>query len=1005
MHRYSESLLRQTTCGILLTATVATWLVTSAMGNRAVQANEREGTPQERAPESDQEGTGNREAGEKLKFRVIHTMEEWGGRALELHTVTILGRAKDHLGAPVAGATICVASTNSTRPSDLDPVLAKTTTRPDGSFEFRDIKLPVIRRRPDPLPKPPEGDFIVFGWADGFGFTWHFERSYRPERRPDGIDPADVDAERTNQAFYAGERIEADLLFEPPAKLHGRILDDQEQPLANVKVQVGHCDNVRNPLGYGSRFCSHIGPADEQVGNHGRFDAIGYLPAQLREARTDENGYYELNGLRRDTQYSLLIDPGLEFDPYSTRIVTMDGQSPNRYTQYVGYDAELSPTFQAPRDVDVHVTCSDTSRPAPEVIVRAHGSKYRRAGALAATNSDGKAILRLPPGSYTLYVEPPADAGYVFREEKIEVVGEPKRQSVEAGIDPAAVVVLRAVEAKNGSPVAGVSFFYETDTSRQQRHVQSQTVFVDHPTTNARGELRAVMFPGRRRFIIDGYPTEFDPVEREGELVDLTPQEVKTVCFEFERKSEAADATAMTGGSPYPADLVAKWQKQRRLQARVKARLKLRRHHQPHDLSFEGLTEVFKFLDPDRVPDLTALFRDTFNEPFLFAEKRITVDGAKRRNDTRYLHHSLQHEVTDILLFNGAEGVQYSAINAQADVHGRKNFRIHVTGISDLCYWPHASTSRSTKPAQPGETPKPTVTRSGGKVFIEMEQGSSSVRITADETSGFVFHYSYHLKTARNYARAWWQFAPKTYRNGVVLPGLSIEARGRDGHVDTISAHIIESAEFLDELPPDSFSVSLPAGVNVLDYRNVPDDGPRRPRGGVVRGPITDVVAYVNRRSPSTRSVEPVLKYGQRAPAIEPAKWLNQAGETAPPDLSGKVVLIEFWEIGCGPCVAQLPEVRAAAKHYANSDLVLIGLHGSRTTVERLTSFAKENQLAYQLAIDREAIESGWFGATMQAFGVRGIPSAAVINRQGRLVYLGDLRQALKRVDGLLKAN
>jgi peroxiredoxin len=165
------------------------------------------------------------------------------------------------------------------------------------------------------------------------------------------------------------------------------------------------------------------------------------------------------------------------------------------------------------------------------------------------------------------------------------------------------------------------------------------------------------------------------------------------------------------------------------------------------------------------------------------------------------------------------------------------------------------------------------------------------------------------------------------------------------------------------------------------------------------------VVAYLNRRSPSTRSVEPVLKYGQQAPAIDPAKWLNQDGETAPPDLSGKVVLIEFWGISCGPCVAQLPEVRAAAKHFASSDLVLIGLHGNRTTVERLTSFAKENQLAYQLAIDREATESGWFGATMQAFGVRGIPSAAVINRQGRLVYLGDFRQALKRVDGLLKAN
>jgi len=993
-----KSLLGQTICGILLIATAATWLVTTAVGGLTAQASEKESTPQEQVTEGAQERTGNQQAGEKLKFRVIRTMEEWGGQALELHTVTIIGCAKDHLGNPVAGATACVASTNSTQTSDLDPILAKTTTRPDGSFEFRHIELPVIRRRPDPLPKPPEGDFIVFGWANGFGFTWHLERSYRPGERPEGVDPADVDAERTKQAFYAGERIEADLLFEPPANLHGRILNDQGQPLANTKMQVGYCDSVRTPLGHGSWLCAYLGPADKRVGNRGSFDAIRYLPAHLRETKTDENGYYELNGLRRDTQYALLIDPGLEFDPYSTRIVTADGQSPNRYTQYVGFDAELSPTFQSPRDVDVHVTCADTGRPAPKVIVRAHGSKYRRAGALATTNSEGKATLRLTPGSYTSYVEPPADADYLYREEKIEVVGETQRQSVKAMIDPAAVVILRAVEASSGSPIAGVSFLYETDTSRQQQYVRSQTVFVDHPITNASGELRAVMVPGRRRFIVDRFPPEFEPIEREGELVDLTSQEMKTVCFEFEKKLEAADATAMTGDSPYPADLVAKWQRQRQLQTQVKARLKVRGHFRSHDLSFDGLTEILRILDPHRVPDLTALFRSMFNEPFPFGEKVITVDGPKRRNDGRYLNPSLQREVTDVLLFNGAEGVRYSAVNAQADVHGRKNFRIHVTGITDLCYWPRVSTSRSAD-----ETPEPTVTRSDGKVFIEMEQGSSSAHITADEASGFVFHYSY--RSAHGYARAWWQFAPKTYRNGVVLPGLSIEVRGRDSQVNTVSAHIIESAEFFDELPTDSFSVSLPAGVNVLDYRNVPDDGPRRPRSGVVRGPVTDVVAYLNRRSLSTRLVEPVLKYGQVAPTIEPAKWLNQDGETSPPDFSGKVVLIEFWGITCGPCVAQLPEVRAAAKHYPNSDLALIGLHGSRTTLERLTSFAKENQLTYQLAIDREASERGWFGATMQAYGVRGIPSAAVIDRQGHLVYLGDFRQALKKVDGLLKTN
>ena len=58
--------------------------------------------------------------------------------------------------------------------------------------------------------------------------------------------------------------------------------------------------------------------------------------------------------------------------------------------------------------------------------------------------------------------------------------------------------------------------------------------------------------------------------------------------------------------------------------------------------------------------------------------------------------------------------------------------------------------------------------------------------------------------------------------------------------------------------------------------------------------------------------------------------------------------------------------------------------------------------LEYVLAIDREPTESGWFGATMQAYGVQGIPAAAVIDRAGKLVYLGQFGEALTKAAGLL---
>jgi peroxiredoxin len=116
-------------------------------------------------------------------------------------------------------------------------------------------------------------------------------------------------------------------------------------------------------------------------------------------------------------------------------------------------------------------------------------------------------------------------------------------------------------------------------------------------------------------------------------------------------------------------------------------------------------------------------------------------------------------------------------------------------------------------------------------------------------------------------------------------------------------------------------------------------------------------------------------------------------------------VLIDFWGITCGPCVAQLPEVQAAAAHFAGTgdQLVLIGLHESGTTVDQVTKFATRQSLTYRLAIDRPAEEEGWFGAAFKAYGVRAIPSAAVIDRQGRVVFVGRFSEALQEAASLLK--
>jgi peroxiredoxin len=220
-----------------------------------------------------------------------------------------------------------------------------------------------------------------------------------------------------------------------------------------------------------------------------------------------------------------------------------------------------------------------------------------------------------------------------------------------------------------------------------------------------------------------------------------------------------------------------------------------------------------------------------------------------------------------------------------------------------------------------------------------------------------------------------------------------------DGRINTIWIKTIESIDLATPINPEAFVVSVAAGTAIFDYRDGSDDTDR----GVVRSPVTDIIARANEIAATRKRFVPPVKPGDQAPAIEEVVWLNQSGKIDAPKLKNKVVLVDFWGITCGPCVAELPEVREAAEHFTGTDLSIIGLHDSSGTVEQVAEFAAKRGISYPLAIDRASNESGWFGATFAAYGVRGIPSAAVLDRQGKVVFVGQFREAIEKAAALLK--
>jgi thiol-disulfide isomerase/thioredoxin len=125
------------------------------------------------------------------------------------------------------------------------------------------------------------------------------------------------------------------------------------------------------------------------------------------------------------------------------------------------------------------------------------------------------------------------------------------------------------------------------------------------------------------------------------------------------------------------------------------------------------------------------------------------------------------------------------------------------------------------------------------------------------------------------------------------------------------------------------------------------------------------------------------LPVGRPAPEVRPKGWLNSPPLTAA-DLSGKVVVYDFWTYSCVNCVRTLPYLRAWYDRYRNDGLVIIGVHSPEF------DFEKDHGNVEQ-AVGR--LKVTWPGAlddglvVWDAFANRYWPAKWITDRQGRIRY------------------
>jgi thiol-disulfide isomerase/thioredoxin len=102
----------------------------------------------------------------------------------------------------------------------------------------------------------------------------------------------------------------------------------------------------------------------------------------------------------------------------------------------------------------------------------------------------------------------------------------------------------------------------------------------------------------------------------------------------------------------------------------------------------------------------------------------------------------------------------------------------------------------------------------------------------------------------------------------------------------------------------------------------------------------------------------------------------------SPEQIKGKLVLLDFWEVWCGPCIESMPKVQQLYEKYKSKGLEVYGIVHEKEYLETAKQLIGKKKIGFPMLLGTET--------SSKSFSIVAVPTYILINKAGDIVMISE---------------